>query len=945
MKNKIMKIFTIIFYVFVVILLIYGVYFFYTDSYSVYLMEKEVTLDVGSSYQMKLIPSNSEKFDYDNYVFSVKDKSIIDVNDHGEIKTLKQGNTEVSVRFKNAISKETLKISVVDVIVENLELEKNFSVNVNDTKKINVKINNQDNISTYLSFKSEDESIARVDAYGNVTGVREGKTNITVSSGSDTSNTVEVTVKATSIKIEEINIKEKELTLNVGEKKTLGVNVVPSNASQNKLNWSSSDESVASVDSKGKVTAISKGYAIIIVSTNDGINSQITVYVNEEENIILSKYNIELEVGDTSNISANVPVKFTSSDTSVATIDENGNIKALKAGKTTIIAKTNNKKNTCVVVVKKPASVEPTPPTTIAVKSIEVKENNITMTEGDTKTIKVSINPSAASNKRVKYSSEDSNVVSVNSSGLVTAKKSGKTKITITSLSNKNIKAEVLVTVKAKVIEISGISLNTSSKTLIEGDTFNLAVTYVPQDATNKSVTWSSSNATVASVDSNGKVTAKKNGSATITATTQNGKTATAKITVNKKTVDVTSVKINSNVYSVYEGDTIILSATVSPDNATNKKITWSSNDTSVATVDSNGVVTAKKSGSVKITAKSSSNTNISDSKTITVNVKTIPVTKLTTDTTSKTLKYNKTYQWNVTVVPDNATNKQITYSSSDTSVATVDSTGKITSKSKNGTATITAKSVDNNDKKATIKITVYEDKPLNVESGLISTYFQSDSVYKDNLYVPKNAVENMPMMVIIPASDYAVSVEVNRLKAGTSIYIKSRVFIYSPNINYGGSWSASLRKHIDDIVKKYKINKNKISVTGCSTGGWYMYNFVAENKDLFSAILSTSTGHDSGSTVIRNNYNYFKNIPMKGYGETTSTSTYVNGKYCTGTTGGWTAATKMNDLFTYLGRKSDFTNVGEMCHSDVTDYAFNIDKNKDGKSDNLEWLISQTKQ
>ncbi len=943
MNKKVMKILTIIFYVFVVLLLIYGIYFFYTDSYSIYLMEEEVTLDVGSSYQMKIIPSNVEKFDYDNYIFSSKDKNIIEVNDHGEIKALKQGNSEVSVRFKNGIGKQKLAISVVNVEVTDLELEGNFSVNVNDTKKINVKVNNQDNISTYLTYKSEDETIAKVDAYGNVTGIKEGKTHITVTNG-DASNSVEITVIATDIKIEEININENELNLNVGEKKTLSVNVVPSNASQKELEWSSSDTSVAKVDSNGTVFAISKGYAIISVKSDDEINSQITVYVNEEEKIILSNYNIEMEVGETTKLSANIPVKFTSSDVSIASIDQDGNIKALKAGKVTITASANNKKNTCIVVVsKKETPIKPTP--IVEVKSIVVKENNIKLTEGDTKTLIVNVNPSDATNKIVKYTSEDSSIATINSNGVITAKKSGKTKIIITSVSNKNIKSEVLVTVKAKVIEVSSISLNTSSKTLIEEDKFSLVVTYVPQDATNKSVTWSSSDTSVATVDSNGKVTAKKKGSATITASTYNNKTASVKITVNKKTVDVTSVKINSNVYSVYEGDNITLSATVTPDNATNKKVTWSSSNTGVAVVDSNGVVSAIKSGSAKITVKSVSNPNLTDSKTITVNVKTIPVTKLSTDVTTKTLKYNKTFQWDVTVLPTNATNKQVIYSSSDTSIASVDSNGKITSKSKNGTATITAKSKDNSDKKVTVKVTVYEDKPLNVESGLKSTYFQNDSVYKDNLYIPKNAVENMPMLVFIPASDYAVSLDVNRLTAGTSIYIKSKVFIYLPNISYGGSWSTSLRKHINDIVDKYKINKNKISVTGCSTGGWYMYNFVAENKDLFSAILSTSTGHDSSSNVIKNNYNYFKMIPMKGYGETTSTSTWVNGKRCTGTTSGWNAARNMEDLFTYLGRKSDFTNVGEMCHSDVTDYAFSIDKNSDGKSDILEWLISQTKQ
>jgi uncharacterized protein YjdB len=131
-----------------------------------------------------------------------------------------------------------------------------------------------------------------------------------------------------------------------------------------------------------------------------------------------------------------------------------------------------------------------------------------------------------------------------------------------------------------------------------------LTATVNPENATNKNVTWSSSNPSVATV-SNGKVTALKAGSATIIVSSEDGgKTATCEIRVNTKTVSVTSVTLDRTSAELTVGDELTLTATVNPENATNKNVTWSSSNPSVATI-SNGKVTALKAGSATIIVSS----------------------------------------------------------------------------------------------------------------------------------------------------------------------------------------------------------------------------------------------------------------------------------------------------------------------------------------------------
>ncbi|MDY5621391.1 MAG: Ig-like domain-containing protein [Bacteroidales bacterium] len=159
----------------------------------------------------------------------------------------------------------------------------------------------------------------------------------------------------------------------------------------------------------------------------------------------------------------------------------------------------------------------------------------------------------------------------------------------------------VTLTVNAATVSVTGVTLEPTSLSLFTGDTAPLTATVQPSDATNQNVTWESSNTEVATVDANGKVTAVGEGNATITVTTVDGsKTATCIVTV---TVPVTGVKLNKETLELFTDGSETLTATVEPGNATNKNVTWSSSDETIATVDNNGTVTAVGAGKATITA------------------------------------------------------------------------------------------------------------------------------------------------------------------------------------------------------------------------------------------------------------------------------------------------------------------------------------------------------
>ena len=237
----------------------------------------------------------------------------------------------------------------------------------------------------------------------------------------------------------------------------------------------------------------------------------------------------------------------------------------------------------------------------VLVETVSLSETTLTLVEGETKVLTAEIAPADAENQSVTWSTSDKSVVTVED-GTVTAIKAGEATVTVTANDKGSVKAECKVTVTAAKVAVTGVSLDKTTLTVAAGGNAKLTATVAPANATNKSVTWSSSDEAIATVDSEGKVTANAAGTATITVTTKDGgKTAKCTVTVTAK-VAVTGVSLDETTLTLAEGKSAKLTAKVTPADATNKSVTWSSSDEAIATVDSEGNVRAAAVGIATIT-------------------------------------------------------------------------------------------------------------------------------------------------------------------------------------------------------------------------------------------------------------------------------------------------------------------------------------------------------
>lgn len=246
--------------------------------------------------------------------------------------------------------------------------------------------------------------------------------------------------------------------------------------------------------------------------------------------------------------------------------------------------------------------------TSVSVTSVTLSQSSISMKEGNTYQLSASVYPTNATNKNVNWSSSNTSVATVNN-GLVSAKSAGTATITCRAADGSGKYATCKVSVESATVNVSSITLNKTSASLYVGETTQLTATVSPSSATNKSVSWTSDDTSVATVSSTGLVTAKSAGTATITCKAKDGsgKQTTCNISV-KEYVKPTSITLSASKASLTEGETLQLKATVSPSDAVDKTVTWMSDNTTVATVDNNGLVTAKSAGTANIIATTSNN-------------------------------------------------------------------------------------------------------------------------------------------------------------------------------------------------------------------------------------------------------------------------------------------------------------------------------------------------
>ena len=506
-------------------------------------------------------------------------------------------------------------------------------------------------------WASSKQTVATVSSSGMVTAIAEGVSTITASAGGFIATCV-VTVSKRVIPVSSVELNKTSLTLVKGATEALSAIVKPNDATDSSVIWSSSDTSVASVENDGRVTAVGGGEAIICAKAGDQEAKCIITVTVPVTSVSLNKETITLIEGESEVLVAKIEpedatdktITWSSSNAQIAAVGDDGEVIAIKEGEATITAKAGDKSATCKVKVNAPF---------IPVSAISLNKNTLELKKGDSETLVASVSPDNATEPAVTWSSSNTAIASVDNDGRVTAVGGGEATI-CAKAGGKEAKCIVTVTVP-----VASVSLNKETITLIEGESEVLVAKIEPEDATDKTIAWSSSNAQIATVGDDGKVTAIKEGEATITAKA-GAKSATCKVKVSAPYIPVSGISLNKSTLELKKGNSETLVASVSPNNATEPAVTWSSSNESIAKVNQEGKVTAVNSGAATITAKAGNHSATCDVTVV------IPVTGVTLDNLSLTLSKGSSTTLTAKVYPEDATNKTVTWSSDNKGVATV---------------------------------------------------------------------------------------------------------------------------------------------------------------------------------------------------------------------------------------------------------------------------------
>lgn len=644
--------------------------------------------------------------------------------------------------------------------------QKELVVGVQETKKLTVEYNPTNTTdSKKVTWSSDNSNIAKVDENGNVKGIAPGNAVITADcNGKKDTCKVTVTSKLQSITLD-------KTTLEMSKEQNVKLNVIynPSNTTDSKeVTWESSNKEVATVDENGNVTAHKIGKATITVTSSvAGIKSakceinvtsklQSIYFDEEQENIEINKGNeVTLKVNylpeDTTD---GKTVKWESSDSTIAKVDNNGKITALKPGVVTIIANCNGKIATATINVKSPLT------------GIEIVGGDRELLPGQKENLSVSYKPEdTTDSKTISWKVDNSNIVSIDAKGTITANKPG---TAIVTAKCGEFTSEIKVTVPE--IHTEKIAFENEKVTLTKNESMNAKILYYPDNTTDdRTVTWSSEDETVATVDNNGKITAIGGGTTRIKAQVGE-KEAYCEVNV---VIPLTGIKLNAETLQINKGNSSNLEVIYNEEDTTDDKtVTWTSLNETVATVDENGKVTAVGVGTAIIKAQVGNYV-----VTCTVNVK-VPLIGISIKSDISLLK-NQSQILTVTYIPeDTIDDRTVTWSSEDETVATVDKDGKVTGL-KEGKTTIIAK-VGKFEAKCNVEVKEIKLEGIAINNK-IDTLLKGQEAQLDVIYTPENTTDDK--VVTWTSSDESVAIvdengKVTALKEGkTTITVTSGEF------------------------------------------------------------------------------------------------------------------------------------------------------------------------
>ena len=653
---------------------------------------------------------------YDSGVIPTED--LISVEQKGaefEITGLVAGTVHmiVSQNVNGVIKSETCVIYVTTPVKEISIEPSSITVNRGETGTVQLHFNPPGPTNPNVLWGTSNPSVATVegDSYtATITGVKGGTSTITVISEDGlkrASCDVYIREPVTGLSLNATTV---ESSMAVGQYQLVPTILPAGDGVNRNVTWTSSNPSVCTVDENGLVTYVKPGYCTIICQTEEGsfiatCNFVINIPVEE---IKLDYTDEIMRIGDTLRITAEVfPITasdktlvWESSNPNVCMVDSNGLVEAVGTGSCTILCKSLDGGYTamCNIYVKQP------------VTSVVLNTTDITVRKGQVFWLNATCLPENADNKIVTWESRDEDVCTVENDGKVTATGAGTTSIIATNVDT-GLTAYCVVTVTQPV---TGLTLNSDYQLLWVGAKYAIIPKVEPIDAENKNVTYMSSDTSVATVDENGIVTALKGGSCVIEVKTEEcGLIAACTIEVKEY---VSSITLSEHFKFMNYGASGTLTAAVGTETATNKEVVWTSSNYDICSVDGKGNLLAGVPGTAVITATAADGSGVSDSCVVRV---VNPVTAITIEPSTVRLLVGESQIVTANVYPEDASVKDVTWTSSNESVATVDEAGEIFALS-TGKCKITATSTDGNDVKGICW--VYVTPVINISSLKINS-------------------------------------------------------------------------------------------------------------------------------------------------------------------------------------------------------------------------------
>ncbi|MEO6210820.1 MAG: Ig-like domain-containing protein, partial [Gemmatimonadaceae bacterium] len=564
-----------------------------------------------------------------------------------------------------------------------------------------------------VTWTSTNTDVARVDNTGLVTGAGAGATTITATSEGK-SGTAGIAVAAAVAA--SITVVPTSVTITTGQTSQLTATVTDANGaviSGAPVTWTVDHSNIALVSSTGLVTGQAQGSAIVTATSGAAhVNVPITVTLPPANAVIVSPSTVALLVSQTQQLTATITdaggntipgtVTWSSNNTGVASVNANGVVTANAPGTATITGTSGSVSGVSNVTVS-----------LVPVRRVVVIPDALAFTVADpatqlTVTLLDSIGGTLSQTGRpVTFASNNTSVATVSGTGLVTPVGPGTAVITVTQTGS-GLTAQATVTVTR--VPVASVTIAPPLDTLIVGQAVQLTATTKDGSGntlTGRTIVWDGSDDNVASVSSNGRVTAIAPGTLTVTATSE-GKTGTATIVV--LAVPVASVTISPTSASVLVGSSTAPFTAVAKDGSGNvlngRTITFASSNTAVATVDATtGVATGVAPGTTSITASSEGKTSIN----ATLTVSAVPVASVTISPTTQSVVAGANTPAFTVVTKDAGgnvlTGRSITFNSSNTGVASIDASGIATGLSA-GTTSITASSEGVTSNSATLTVT-----------------------------------------------------------------------------------------------------------------------------------------------------------------------------------------------------------------------------------------------